>query len=96
MHQIGNRIDNGNETLKISKEYSEKADKLSDSFITMLEVIYGVAGLLLGALVGIFYSFLNPIFKIRLPKKSTSMKMKWREWPKQRRKQFSSKKTVEY
>ncbi|MBK8403840.1 MAG: hypothetical protein IPL25_07045 [Saprospiraceae bacterium] len=24
LHQIGNRIDNGNETLKISKEYSEK------------------------------------------------------------------------
>ncbi|MFZ1514997.1 MAG: hypothetical protein WAT21_06330 [Saprospiraceae bacterium] len=69
LHQIGNRIDNGNETLKISREYSEKADKLSDSFITMLEVIYGVAGFLLSAVVAILYSLLKSKFQNSLANK---------------------------
>ena len=55
IRQIGERVDNGAETLDIAKEYSESADKLQSIFLAFLGLLLAAVALFAG--LGIYKHF---------------------------------------
>ncbi len=62
LESIKEKVENSGKT---TKDYIDSTDKLSDRFFGMVDILYGVAGLLLGGLIVATFQFLQEKYKLK-------------------------------